>query len=89
MIKLYSYKEQKEVIMLEEDEWSKVEPYLKESIKQIQNYREKTGATLEEATNKVETRMAQIYYDITGVKVKSYSQVYNRRRANYGRVCTE
>jgi hypothetical protein len=88
MIKLYSYKEQQEVIMLEKHEWEKVEPYWRESIKQIQDYREKTGANLDTAIANVETKINKAYYEITGTKVTGRVSIYNRQRSLFGPICT-
>ena len=87
MIKLYSWREGEVVTMLDEDEWSKVEPYAYDSIKQIKSYRAEAGCTLREAKLHIETKIEKIFFEITGEKLPSYENIFFRRRADYGVIC--
>jgi hypothetical protein len=68
MKKLYSYHESKEVMMLDEDEWNIVDPTPYYSMDKIQNYRAKTGCSLQVAFEECETYIQQKYYELTGIK---------------------
>ena len=87
MKKLYSYHEQKEVIMLNEDEWKIVDPEKYYSMRQIQQYRGETGCSLKEAKGNFETHIQKTYFELTGIKEPNYELIYKRRISDYGPIC--
>jgi hypothetical protein len=87
MKKLFSWHEQKEVIMLEENEWKLLDPTPYKSYEEIKNYRLKTGCSLSEAKLQCETFIQKKYLELTGEKVENFEIIYKRRLSDYGPIC--
>ena len=79
-----------EVGLLDEKEWEEIEPLLRDGIRDIKNYREKTHAELSEALAKNQALPAlQRYKEMTGFAETNINAIYHHRRSNYGDPCPD
>jgi hypothetical protein len=75
--------------MLDEEEWARVEPLLRESIQDVQRYRAQHGVTLPEALAVAHGASALAYYEeLTGVRETNVNALWHHRRSEFGPPCT-
>jgi hypothetical protein len=74
--------------MLDEQEFARVSPYLFQTIREIKNYRELTGAGLADANKAVTDRACEEFENLTGYKESNYLAIYHHRLSNYGPPCS-
>jgi hypothetical protein len=86
--RLYCWRCDKEVPMLEEQEWAMVQPLLDDSIKKIQQYRVQHGVSLDEALKHCHGQeVLAAYFELTGFLETDFSLLWHHRLSQYGPVC--
>jgi hypothetical protein len=84
----YCWRCQTEVPMLDESEWAQLAPELKTMIRQIQEYREASGASLEDALmTRHDVRVLAKHFAITGVSATNGDALWHHRLSDYGAPC--
>ena len=77
-----------EVPMLDDSEWDEMRPLLKRSIRMIQQYRERTGATLPDALSCNRDLPALVrYQEMTGFTETDVNAIWHHYRGLYGPEC--
>jgi hypothetical protein len=78
----------KVVPFLDEAEWSQVEPLLQKSVRGVKQFRERTGATIEEALgeNRATAALAK-YSHLTGYFETNADAIWHHRLSDYGGPC--
>lgn len=74
---------------LEEEEWRRIEPILRNGKKPIQDHRKKFGSTIEEARAAVRTEPMDIFLEITGVDEIHFDVIHHHRLSDWGPQCTD
>ena len=85
----YSYKVQREIPLLSEEDYKAVAVHLSNRIDDMMRYRKKHKCSLEEASansNGGQKALAA-FEKITGVRLRHPDEIYIARRALYGRQC--
>ena len=75
--------------MLDEDEWSQIEPLLVGQLKNIKSYRAKHDVGLKEATDMAFKPATDKYFELTGFNEENYAAIYHHRRSLFGSKCEE
>jgi len=74
--------------MLDEEEWLVIEPALVQSIKEIQDFRSASGATLAEALKHSFGQAAKdVYHQLTGQPESDVNVLWHHRLSIYGPPC--
>ncbi|NVK23008.1 MAG: hypothetical protein HWD86_10870 [Kangiellaceae bacterium] len=75
------------VPMLEEHEWIKIEPLLRQQMLDIKDYRERTGCDIREGIEKAEKPATSMYYELTGYLENNVAAIYHHRLIDFGPEC--
>ena len=74
--------------MLNETEWAELDPFLSAMIGHIQSYREKTGASLADATRLGGEQPAlDKYFELTGFRESNVNALWHHRLSRHGPPC--
>jgi hypothetical protein len=74
--------------MLTEEEWAQIEPLLRKDIREIQRYRGKHRASLEEALKAVPSLAVRSkLLEITGYSPPKPSEIWHHRLKDHGQPC--
>jgi len=86
----YSYKVQREIPLLSEEDYKAVAIHLSNRIADMMSYRKKHKCSLEQASANSENGQKALaeFEKITGVRLKHPDEIYIARRALYGRQCS-
>lgn len=77
-----------EVPLLEEHEWAKIEPHLRNAIGEIKQYRETHRVSLAEAKNVALGKEAlEMYYEMTGFRETNINALWHHRLSMFGNPC--
>lgn len=77
-----------EVPMLDEEEWAEMEPLLRKSLRQIQECRAETGASLRQALeNNLDLPALVLYRELTGYVETNFNAIWHHRRSDFGPKC--
>jgi DNA repair exonuclease SbcCD ATPase subunit len=88
-ITLYSFKLKREVPLLTDDEYRPIGEALSHRIKEIKEYRQKNGVSLEEARANSSDRALDLYEGLTGVRLAHPDELYWVQLSGYGRPCPQ
>ena len=89
MKRLYCWRCDTEIPMLDEDEWESVAPLLENTIQKIKEYRTKHDCSLNEARRNVNQEACKKYFEITGYEEINFEALYHHRVSLYGPPCKE
>ena len=85
---LYCWRCDTVVPMLSEEEWSVMEPILRNAISDIQSYRSDQGIGLGEAMRQGHGQKAlALYLDMTGFRETNVNAIWHHRTSDYGPPC--
>ena len=85
---LYCWRCQSVVPMLDEREWTLLEPALLKGIQDIQDYRVRDGCSFKEAMERAPDASAlQVYESLTGLREANVNALWHHRIAMYGPPC--
>jgi hypothetical protein len=74
--------------MLDETEWNELVPLLSSAVSRIKSYREKTGASLADATKVgYEQPALAKYFELTGFRESNVYALWHHRLAQHGPPC--
>jgi hypothetical protein len=85
--KMYCWRCRVELPMLDASEWERVGPVLTNRVQAIKDYREKTGASLEEAVKGAPWEALAVYREITGYAETNINALWHHRIELYGPPC--
>ena len=88
-VSAYSWREDKVVPMLTDEEWTEVSPLIEPAILSFKEYRTKTGASIQEARTNTHFELHAKFKEITGETLEDIFQIYLRQRSAYGELCTK
>ena len=74
--------------MLEENEWSELEPLLKDQLKSVKQYREEHDVDLETALENIYKPATEKYFELTGYKETNHNAIWHHRLSDYGKECS-
>ncbi len=80
------------VNLLEEPEWSELEPLLLNPIEAMKAYRKRTGLSLSQARQALDQghlhdAAMQKYFELTNEHIETFTELYHVRLSIYGRPC--
>ncbi|MEL6868861.1 MAG: hypothetical protein AAFO81_03585 [Pseudomonadota bacterium] len=79
-----------DVPLLNETEWTEIEPLLRAAVRDVKEYRSKTHAELAEALEKNQGVAAlQRHKELTGFVETNVNAIWHHRRSNYGDPCPD
>lgn len=85
---LYCWRCERDVSMLDEQEWAVIEPQLSEVISKIQRYRQKNEVLLSETLRQDFGREVLMRYrELTGFKESDVQALWHHRSSLYGPPC--
>jgi hypothetical protein len=88
MEKLWCWRCQVEIPMLEEHEWQQVEPLLTSFVKDVKRHREYHSSSVHEATKASSPDPAlQKYFELTGFREANIDALWHHRASLYGHPC--
>ncbi len=75
--------------MLDEQEYSRLEPLLSQSLRNVKKYREEHGASIGEALSKAQQPALDEYFRITGFHETNVNALFHHRLSLLGPPCGE
>jgi hypothetical protein len=88
-VRLYSFKLDREVPLLSDEEYRPIEELLRDRLAGIKEYRQIHNATLEEAKRHSCDEALAVYEGLTGTRLSHPDQLYWVRLSRYGRICPQ
>lgn len=85
----YCFRTGRVTALLDDEEWAELEPFARNVIKGVQDYRRQTGASMDEALQLNPNGKAALdkYRELTGEDVNHTNDLWVVRLSRYGRHC--
>jgi hypothetical protein len=83
----YCWRVDKELPMLNEEEWEKLSPFLSDAVKKIKAYRAEHGCDIPTARSNCSPEAVEKFEELTGYRNVDYDVIFYLRRSSYGPKC--
>lgn len=84
----YSYKLKREIYLLAENEWSKIQALAIDHTQRLKEYRQLNGASISEAVENVgRSKALEAYEQLTGERLENADDILAVRMKTYGSIC--